>query len=96
MNIFSASNLNLLNISQFVLQVGVPSYPVPLPQFRHKIRKEFSVTVNVTVWKGNYNVSFSAEGTATHEAGVTAADCPNSRLRGSTSPQFSLLLYRQM
>jgi len=34
------------------------------------------------VWgKGNCNVSLSAEGTATHEAVVTAADCPNSRLR---------------
>jgi hypothetical protein len=70
-----------LNISQSVLQVGVSSYPMPLSQFRHKLRKEFSVIVNVTVEKGNCYVSFSAEGTATHEAAVTAADCPNSRPR---------------
>jgi hypothetical protein len=72
---------NLLNISQFVLHVGVPSYPVPLSQFRHKLRKEFRVTVNVSLGKGNRNVSLSAEGTATHEAVVTVADCPNSGIR---------------
>jgi hypothetical protein len=33
------------------------------------------------VGKENCNVSFGVEGTATLEAEVTAADCPNSRLR---------------
>jgi hypothetical protein len=33
------------------------------------------------VGKGNCNVSFRVEGTATLEEEVTAADCPNSRLR---------------
>ena len=55
---------NLRNISRHELRVGVPSYPVPLSQFRRKLRKEFSATVNVTVGKGSCNVSFSAEGTA--------------------------------
>jgi hypothetical protein len=61
---------------------------VLLSQFRHKLRKEFSVTVNENVGKGNCNVSFSAEGTATHGADITAADYPNSRLREVDLPSF--------
>ena len=87
-NISSVSLLIFLISASMCCRWVYPLTPVPLPQFGHKLREESSATVDVTLRERNVNVSFSVEGTATHQAEVTAADCPTNRLRDGSIHSF--------